>query len=136
MDLKISGVGFQGKKEILYALTKAAQKSKDFEYYSQPAIASRMPTYKLQASQTASISAYLDMALIDSEFRDVVTKATDKDLAEIKQFLAPERTEHSLVEPMKKFSKSMTDTVNNNYGGKTRETMTAFVHDLLQKLKS
>ena len=44
-------------------------------------------------------------------------------------------TEHSLVEPMKKFSKSLNETVNANYGGKTKETMTAFVRELLHKLK-
>ena len=32
MDLKVSSTAFQGKKEVLYALKKAAQKSKDFEY--------------------------------------------------------------------------------------------------------
>ena len=135
MDLKINSIAFQGKKEVLYALTKAAQKSKDFEYYNQPAIASRIPTDRLHAAQNATICAYLDMALRDSEFKSVVVKAKDKDLSYIKELLAPEMTEHSLVEPMKKFSKSLNETVNANYGGKTKETMTAFVHELLHKLK-
>lgn len=135
MDLKINSTSFQGKKEILYALKKAAQKSKDFEYYNQPAIASRIPTDRLQAAQNASICAYLDMALRDSEFKTVVVKAKDKDLSYIKELLATEKTEHSLVEPMKKFSSSINSVVTDNYGGKTRETMMAFVRELLHKLK-
>ena len=135
MDLKINSVSFQGKKEVLYALTKAAQKSKDFEYYNQPAIASRIPTDRLHAAQNAAICAYLDMALRDSEFKSVVVKAKDKDLSYIKELLATEKTEHSIVEPMKKFSSSINSVVTDNYGGKTRETMMAFVRELLHKLK-
>ena len=137
MDLKISSVGFQGKKEVLYALTKAAQKSKDIEYYNQLAIASRITTgqIKSQAVNEASMKAYMDMAVRDSEFKNVVKKATDKDLSYIKALLAKEQTEHSIVEPMKKFSEAINDVVNNNYGGKAKEFVNSLVNELLIKLK-
>ena len=135
MDLRISGIGFQGKKEVLYGLTKAAQKAKDIEYYSQPAIAMRISKDKLQAEQNASMQAYLDMVLRDSEFKSVVKNSTDKDLSYIKALLAKEQTEHSIVEPMKKFSESINYLVNKNYFGKAHESMTSLVSELLQKLK-
>ena len=135
MELKINSVSFQGKKEVLYALTKAAQKSKDFEYYNQPAIASRIPSDKLQTAQNSAINAYLDMALRDSEFKNVVIKSTNKDLSYIKELLATEKTEHSLVEPMKKFTSSLHTVVSANYAGKKKETMIAIIHELQQKLK-
>ena len=137
MDLKVNSVNFNGKKEVLYGLTKAAQKAKDFEYYNQPSIASRMTTSKqaLQTAQNASMKAYLDMVLRDTEFVSVIKNVTDKDLSYIKQLLATEKTEHSVVEPMKKFTEAINDVVNNNYGGKAKESISSFVKELLIKLK-
>ena len=138
MDLRINGIGFQGKKEILYGLTKAAQKAKDIEYYNQPAIAYRITTgqIELKAIKEASMKAYMDMAIRDSQFISVVKNATDKDLSYIKGLLAKEQTEHSIVEPMKKFSDTIENVVINNYGGKAKESMMSLVRELLQKLKS
>ena len=137
MDIKINPINFSGKKEVLYAITKAAEKAKDFEYYNQASIASRNMTSKieLQAIKEASMKAYLDMAIRDSEFKSVVKKATPVELAYIKGLLAPKKTEHSLVEPMKKFSETIEDVVINNYGGKSQETVISYVRELLQKLK-
>ena len=138
MDIRTNGIGFQGKKEVLYALTKAAKKSKDFEYYNQPYIAARTITDRLviQASQNASMKAYMDMALRDTEFKNVVKNATNKDLSQIKALLAPEKTEHSIVEPMKKFTEAINDVIINDYGSRAKESMSAYVRELLQKLKS
>ena len=135
MDLKISSINFQGKKEVLYALTKAAQKAKNYEYYAQPAIASRCKSDTLQVSNNASMQAYLDMALRDSDFKNVVKNGTDKDFSFIRKLLAPEQTQHSYVEPMKKFSEAVNEVINNNYGGKAWESMLTFSRELLQKLK-
>lgn len=137
MNIKVNSVNFTGKKEVLYALTKAAQKAKDFEYYNQPSVASRMTLNKniMQASQDASMQAYLDMVLRDYEFKSVVKNATPVELAYIQGLLKPERTEHGLVEPMKKFSKAFEDAVTNNYGGIAKESAMSYVSELLQKLK-
>ena len=137
MDLKVNSVNFNGKKEVLYGLTKAAQKAKDFEYYNQPAIVSRLTTsiQQMQASQNASMRAYLDMAIRDSDFKKVVKDVENKDLYQIRALLAPEKTEHTLVEPMKKFTEVINDVVNNNYGGKAKESINSFVKELLIKLK-
>ena len=95
----------------------------------------RRRTDIIQASQDASVNAYLDMALRDSGFGDVVKKIANKDLVYLKSLLAPERTEHSLVEPMKKFSDAINGVLTKNFGGKKREVLAVLTEELLQKLK-
>ena len=137
MNLKVNSVNFTGKKEVLYAINKAARSARDYEYYNQPAIASRLTTTMQlkQTAQDAYIQAYLDMAIRDSEFKSVVKNATKAELYPIKELLSPQMTEHSLVEPMKKFSEAIDDVVTDNYCGKAQALLKSYVRELLQKLK-
>ena len=137
MNIEVNTINFTGKKEVLYALTKAAQKAKDIECYNQSAIAAcdMKSKIELQAIKEASMKAYLDMAIRDSEFKNVVKNATDKDLVYIKNILAPEQAGHSFVEPMKQFREVINSVVYNNYSSMAQESMTYFTNKLLEKLK-
>jgi len=115
MDLKISGIGFQGKKEILYGLTKTAQKAKDFEYYSQPAIAARLSVslHDKQAALDASMKAYLDMVLRDEAFIKTIQEIKPSELYVLHELLQPEQTQHSLVRPANKFKPIMNEVLSS-----------------------
>lgn len=139
MDIKISGIGFQGKKEVLYGLTKAAKIARVSEQTDKAYITSRMAMtkYEEMAAYDASMKAYMDMVIKDSGFKSVAKNANDKDLSVIKEILAPKQTEHGLVEPIKKFSETLNTVINNNYKSKAKtKAMCSVADELLQKLKS
>ena len=136
MDLKINGIGFQGKKEILYGLTKAAQNAREYETNQTAYIASRIQMRKPeeQAYKKGMMNAYFDMAINDLDYVKVVKNPPAKDLKLIKKILAPFQTEHGTVEPMKIFTSTINDVVNASYTSKSViRTLTA---ELLSKLKS
>ena len=138
MDLKVNGISFQGKQEILYGLTKAAQNAREYETNQTAYIASRiqMKKYEEQAYKKASINAYLDMVVHDINFANVVKDVRGKDLSPIKKILTPFETEHGTVEPMKIFSSSIDNIVSNSYFGAYYEFIKLHVNELLSKLKS
>ena len=139
MDLKVSGISFQGKQEILYGLTKAAQNAREYETNQTAYIASRihMNKHEEQAYKKASINAYLDMVVHDINFANVVKDVRGKDLRPIKKILTPFETEHGTVEPMKIFSSAIDNIVGNSYFGKAYyEFIKLHTNELLSKLKS
>ncbi len=138
MDLKVSGIGFQGKREILYGLTKAAQNARDYELNQTAYIASRiqMNKYEEQAYKKGTINAYLDMVVRDCSFANVIENIHGKDLKPIKRMLAPFETEHGIVEPMKTFSPAYKNAINNSYWIKINESFKTLTKELLRKLKS
>ena len=136
MDLRINGIGFQGKKEILYGLTKAAQNAREYETNQTAYLASRIQMRKAeeQAYKKGMMNAYFDMATNDLDYIKVVKNPPAKDLKLIKKILAPFQTEHGTVEPMKIFTSTINDVVNASYTSKSViRTLTA---ELLSKLKS
>jgi len=130
MDIKVNGIGFKGHKEVVYALTKAAQKAKDFEYYSQPAIASRLNVGKqlMQEKLNASMNAYLDMALRDEAFEKTIQEMKISELYFLHEYLLPEKTQYSIVEPSNKFKSAMQEAMDGLGRGK------ANVKDAVSKL--
>ena len=136
MDLRINGVGFQGKKEVIYGLTKAAQNAREYETNQTAYLASRIQMRKSeeQAYKKGMMNAYFDMATNDLDYIKVVKNPPAKDLKLIKKILAPFQTEHGTVEPMKIFTSAINDVVNASYTSKSViRTLTA---ELLSKLKS
>ena len=138
MDLKVSGIGFQGKREILYGLTKAAQSAREYETNQTAYIASRiqMNKYEEQAYKKGTINAYLDMVVRDCSFANVIENIHGKDLKPIKRMLAPFETEHGIVEPMKTFSSAFENAIDNSYWIKINESFKILTKELLRKLKS
>ena len=136
MDLRINGIGFQGKKEVIYGLTKAAQNAREYETNQTAYLASRIQMRKSeeQAYKKGMMNAYFDMATHDLDYIKVVKNPPAKDLKLIKKILAPFQTEHGTVEPMKIFTSTINDVVNASYTSKSViRTLTA---ELLSKLKS
>ena len=138
MDLKINGIGFQGKKEILYGLTKAAQNAREYETTQTAYIASRIQMRRgdEQAYKKGAINAYLDMVVRDVNFANVIENVHGKDLKPIKRMLAPFQTEHGTVEPMKAFSSAYESAIDNSYWIKINESFKILTNELLSKLKS
>ncbi len=135
MDIKVNGIGFQGHKEVVYALTKAAQKAKDFEYYSQPAVASRLNVGKqlMQEKLNASMNAYLDMALRDEAFEKTIQEMKISELYLLHVYLLPEKTQYALVEPMKKFKSAMHEAMKGL--GRTKVNVKDAVSNLYKSLE-
>lgn len=133
MDLKVNAINFQGKKEVIYGLKKAAQKAKDFEYYKQPAIAMRIRTDNLQTAQNASMQAYLDMVLRDEAFEQTIKEMKISDLRYLQCILMPEQTQHSIVRPMDKLKEAIHFTLNNI--GRNKVSLEDAVADLYKKLE-
>ena len=132
MDLKVNAVNFTGKKEVLYALSKAAEKAKSYEYYTQPALAARMTSDRMLTANEASAQAYLDMALNDEAFITSVKNMKASELYNLHNILQPERTQHSLVEPMNSFQQFMQDVLDNL--NKNKNDISDAVSDLYKKL--
>ena len=138
MDLKINGIGFQGKREILYGLTKAAQNAREYETNQTAYIASRIQMRKTeeQAYKKGAINAYLDMVVRDVNFAYEIKNVHGKDLKPIKKMLAPFQTEHGTVEPMKTFSSAYESVIGNSYLSKLDESFKLHINELLSRLKS
>ena len=136
MDLRINGIGFKGKKEILYGLKKAAQNAREYETNQTAYLASRiqMRKYEEQAYKKGMMNAYLDMATNDLDYIKVVKNPPVKDLKLIKKILAPFQTEHGTVEPMKIFTSAINDVVNASY--RPESDVISSTKELLSKLKS
>ena len=128
MDLKVNALNFQGKKEVLYGLQKAAKIARTLEYSNNAYTMSRMgmTKYEERAAYDASMRAYLDMALRDSEFKETTNKINLAELFKLHEILKPEQTEHALVQPMNKF-KSVADDVINSLGAGKKSVKEAFL---------
>ena len=136
MDLRINGIGFQGKKEILYGLTKAAESAREYEINQTAYLASRIQMRKTeeQAYKKGKMNAYLDAVTNDLDYIKVVKNPPKKDLTLIKNILAPFQTEHGTVEPMKVFTQVINDVVKSSYASKS--IIRTLTEELLSKLKS
>ena len=138
MDLRINGIGFQGKKEILYGLTKAAQNAREYETNQTAYLASRIQMRKSeeQAYKKGMMNAYFDMVVRDVNFANVIENVHGKDLKPIKRMLAPFQTEHGVVEPMKTFSSAFESAIDSSYWIKINKSFKILTNELLRKLKS
>ena len=136
MDLKINGIGFQGKKEVLYGLTKAAQNAREYEYTKCYSRMNGLNKFNERIVHDASIKAYLDMATHDSSFLSTLSEATTADLYPIKQILKPGRTQHMLIEPFNKFSEELKNTLNSVYSNKISASTNNTITDFLSRVKS
>ena len=139
MDLRINGIGFQGKKEILYGLTKAAKYAREYETNQTAYLASRiqMRKYEEQALKKGAMNAYLDMVTRDGDFFNTAKNIQKQDLKPIKKLLAPFQTEHGIVKPMRIFESIINDVLKASYGGKVCESVVkSSTDEFLSKLKS
>lgn len=117
MDIKINNISFQGKREILYGLTKAAKISRAAELTNKAYVTSRMGMTKYEelTAYDASMRAYLDMATHDAEFPDVINNSlTKEDINSLKNILKEEVTQHGTIKPLTLFCKNMIDVVHKN----------------------
>ena len=135
MNIKVNSINFTGKKEVLYALTKAAQKAKDIEYYNQPSVApcNIKSKIELQAIKEASMKAYLDMAFRDEAFEKTVREMKIPDLYYMHVLLMPEQTKSYNIIPMNRFkqaAQSVIDTI-----GLSKISIQRTLEDLYKKLE-
>ena len=128
MDLRINELGFQGKKEILYGLTKAADNIQSYSLHNQPRILRLGENRNLSKYQTAAI-AYLDMVTKDSEFVQTVQKLNAKDLFSIREILKPIE---NIVKPLEYFKQFLNDTMKRN--GENSASKRNAVKILMEKL--
>lgn len=120
MDLKINNINFQGKKEILYGLKKAASLTRTYELTNKAYVASRigMTKYEEMTAYRSSIRAYFDMVTNDTDFSDVINNSMSKgDILVLKNLLKPQTTEHGRIEPLQKFIKEAVDIAQINRRG-------------------
>ena len=112
MNLRVNNVNFSGKTEILYGLKKAAKISQSMEYTKKAYISSRLGMSKLEemTAYEASMRAYLDMAVHDSEFVNVINHSlTQEDIKSLKNIVKPQVTEHGTIEPLNDFYSTAKD---------------------------
>lgn len=125
MDMKINGLGFKGKNEILYGLNNAANATHSYSVYRQP----RLMQYgenKNLVKYEAYARAYLDMAIMDSHFSECVEKFSSKDLDVAKKYLQPFTIGVHKENPMeyfKKFIESVTTKEHSNSKKKNALTL-------------
>ena len=128
MDLKITSTNFQGKKEILYGLTKAADNVHSYSMYNQPRLL-RFGENKKSELYKIAAKTYLDMVTKDSEFVKTINSVTQKELIHIKSFL---ETQSNGVKPFEHFKILLNDVMNRN--GFNSATKKNAERTLLEKL--
>ena len=135
MDIKINSTNFSGAKEVIYGLTKAAQKAKNYEYYNQPAIAACLTCSKehMQTANEASMKAYLDMALRDQTFAKAIDNIRASELYILHNLLKPEQTQYTTVKPMNKFKEAIQEVTKEI--GRRKFTAQEAIDDLFKKLE-
>ena len=131
MDLKVSPVSFQGKKEILYGLKNAADSVHSYSLYKQSRLM-QMGENKFLPKYEAYARAYLDMVTMDETFLDSVKKFSGKDLKSIKTLLKPFEVDYGKVNPMIYF-KEFIETVISRNGKNSAEEKDA-IKILVEKL--
>ena len=108
-----SALSFNGKREVLYGLKKGAEAARNSEIcrsYSK----CRRPLDKTieQAEHNAELSAYIDMAVHDNDFHDVIKNMPKRN--SLKKILAPQEFNGVYVEPMKLFTNALYDSMEKH----------------------
>jgi len=111
MDLKVNQVNFQGKREIMYGLTKAADNVHSYSVYQQPRLL-KLGENKNAEKYEVAAKAYLDMVVNDREFESFVTYTDKKKLQNIfKQYLTPLEDG---IKPLEFFGTFLRDVMSKN----------------------
>ena len=137
MDFKVQNVTFGGKQEIMYGLTKAAKISKISALSNKAYTASRIGAtkYEQRAAYEASMSAYTDMVINDSEFTYAVDELiTHKDIKTLQDILKPITTEHGYIQPQSVFEEVLKNTANQKYIPKSIKQSVEKLNNLIKGL--
>ena len=136
MDIKINGVNFNGQREVMYALKKAADES----FMLQAAeLRGRGPrplanTGEARRIAEAKLSAYMDMAVYDSSFIDTVKNFSQTNLQKLQAILKPIKWCNEEVNPVDVFVKSLQSTVKNNQKDVAPEVVSTFIKNITGKV--
>ena len=114
MDLKVNSLNFQGKKEILYGLNKAADAIHSYSVYTQPRLIQHGEN-KIIDKYEASAKAYLDMITKDKSFAENVAEFNNKNLKEIRNHLKAYDIGIHKENPMKYFREFIESVMQNNH---------------------
>lgn len=108
MDLKVSSVNFNGKREILYGLNKASRMAQTIEFGRVAYKGGRVNDYLVF---NASMRAYLDMVTKDDLFFNSTRTLSQKDLQPIKDNLQEFKTQHGTIRPFGVFKDALEDVI-------------------------
>ena len=130
MNISTDPTGFSGRQEILYGLRKAAQCAKSLDLCTKAYSTSRMAMtkYEERTAYNASMRAYLDMVLNDSEFVNSAFSFNKRDLCKIRNILKEEKTEHGTIQPLEVLKEHFASLI------KSRKSVSAEKKDAVSKL--
>lgn len=109
MNLTINNIGFEGKKEVLYALKNAANAAKQAEWHRASSFGPR-PINKsgLVKERKEVLQAYMDMAVYDDAFDKVINELPmEKEGKELKEILKPQQLQWGEINPLQLFKDSL-----------------------------
>ena len=123
-----NNVNFTGSKEVLYGLKKAASYAKTAEVCRMSSVGPR-PILKdgEQGRAVSKMSAYLDMATFDDSFEKTIKKMPKKDIADLKENLAPTKCQYGIMKPLDAFKDSMVEMFSQNKPKSDKSFISSFI---------
>ena len=115
MNISKTQTNFQGKREVMYSLKKAAECSravnKEYLLSSGPKPLSRRESI---SHYSAKMDAYLDSATYDTEFYSTLKEIKDDSISFFEKTLAPIKNEFSSRKPFDLFKSKIRDAVEKS----------------------
>ncbi len=100
----MNSISFQGKKEILHGLSKAAECAKAAEYCRAASFGPRpCDRSVLEMTNKTSMGNFLDMVCYDKGFIDTMKNLKIDEIKDIANMLRPEKVQYGEINPLKIF---------------------------------
>lgn len=131
MNISTNNVNFNGKKEVLYGLTKAAQEAQKMNINKIQSMGPR-PVFKdIEVNQSqGALNAYCDMITKDTAFTATLKDLSTEAISRLKEILSPIRNEFAKLYPQSDFKKALNKAVK-----KAKIDDVTDYHDFLNKIK-
>lgn len=109
MDLKINGIGFGGKREVLYSLKKAATEARQAELYRASSFGPRPVNRNSECEACKkAVDAYLDSAVYDNSFTKTLKDIPEQEFGQtLKSILEPKQLVWGKINPTALFLNSL-----------------------------
>ncbi len=109
MNISINNTCFQGKREVVYAMSMAAKEACNTEVcralaHGPRPLYNRISEAKISEALT---NAYMTMATFDDSFYSTLKNCDDSFCENLKQALNPEKLQFCEINPLRLFKKSM-----------------------------
>ena len=133
MNLTTNSINFNGKKEVLYGLKKAAQEARNIETNRALSQGPRGINKTEEIAQNkAAMNAYLDMTINDDAFIKTASDIANykQQVSSVRNILRESNIQSKVIKPFETFSQAISNIIKQQRIAVKSEFVEDFLHGL------